>query len=207
MIERMSTKKGETALKWNGRWICSSIDASREGEQWLEKNSKKLCGHDHVFVLGVGCASHLAVLRKAYPQMKIVAIDTNAEFIEFARADKSIDLAEIQFIHAEDKKSFKNSSVLKKILPKEYAVVKFAPALITNENLYAEIESLLLAREEEGFQFILNLRPDLKETLSHEPVREVSNHLISIKTLEKMLNPNSESQQHLLLRALRELVN
>jgi hypothetical protein len=99
MVEAQASRHGETVLTFQGRYMASSIDPVREAQSWLKYRQNQVRHVDTAFVLGVGAGYHLVALQKFRPDLKIVAIDTRRECIDFVKREHALDLADVKFIH------------------------------------------------------------------------------------------------------------
>jgi len=206
MIERGTSRSKHGIAKWQGKHLCSSVNPLQEAKQWVAKHASRARGVRQILVLGAGCGYHLAALQKEFPEQKILVIETCAELIEFAKTENALELHDVQFAQVSDIESFTRNSKVQRLMKNEYSVLKFAPATITNDQLYRAIENLVLGREEQGFNFILAHRPDLQ--VLFQPARPTdTRELISIKNIETALQPNQDNTSGLVVKALRELIN
>src|ERR1700741_2348478 len=95
MIERLKSKKGHVIAKFNGRFVCSSVDPVKEAEDWVTKLGRSVHDIKTIIVMGVGCGYHLAQLRRAVPGTVILALDFHSELFAFSEATHSLEWANV----------------------------------------------------------------------------------------------------------------
>jgi hypothetical protein len=83
-------------------------------------------------------------------------------------------------------------------------MLKFSPAIITFPQLFYELEALLLARSEQGLDFVIKCRPDLKNLFIADGVRGVAKSLLSIKDLDARLQKLRNSDENIDYKQIRE---
>lgn len=207
MIVKLKSKNEKNIATVNGKLLCSSIDPLKEAQSWVKKNAQKINTQNQIFVLGAGCGYHLVALTQNHPGLNIIVIERKEELIDFCKSEHGLDLADVQFVNEVDLQHLKVNSIVKKTLKKKYAVLTFYPACSHNLDYFNAAEELLLGRVDEGLQFILSQRDDLKFISQNKKIKVASNELISIKTLMQMANSNEHKEEIVVLKALRELVN
>ncbi|OFZ17856.1 MAG: hypothetical protein A2Z20_05760 [Bdellovibrionales bacterium RBG_16_40_8] len=206
MIERSQSRNKKNILTRNGHLLCSQIDPMREAQRWVDKHRERLSSQKRAIILGVGCGYHLVALEKMLPALDILAIDTEIEPIDFTCREHSLDLMNTKMILINNSCEFKENQKIQNVVKTRYDVLKFAPATAMNEKTYALYLNYLVGRTEEGLQFLLSHRPNLKNALNYELLSSVGNDLISIKTIEAAAIHKEQSRENLIFLALRELV-
>jgi hypothetical protein len=206
MLEKVRSKDGNLVAKYDGRWLASSVRPIEEAQKWVSQLPVTIHKVRTVIVLGVGCGYHLKALAKTLNNKKILAIDTNADFIKFCDEHHGVDLAHVQFAQASDTTElFKNNKLIKTIQA-SYFIVEYKPVVELDIEKYAELKTNLLGRDFSAFRELYNKREDLKKILSiYKPTIDVSEPL-TIKLLIHMLKDNSGDCNAKMLRILRELV-
>jgi hypothetical protein len=207
IIERVKSKNDETVVRRDGRYLASSINATRESEQWLNLHRAQLQGAHVAIVLGVGCGYHLRELAKQFQNLKIIAMDCQEELIAIAKAEHSVDLMHVQFLHVNDLKSITESEVLKQALAQFYTVLNFGPAQSGFEKLYSQIEEFVCGRVLHGLSYLMHLRGENFGKKLFCVDAHAKNKLISIKDLLQCESSISDLKTRSCLMALRELVS
>ncbi|MCB0349612.1 MAG: hypothetical protein KDD38_00415 [Bdellovibrionales bacterium] len=207
MIEVVQTKSLLPAIKWNGNFICSSIDPMLEAQKWVDKNKTRIIRQKQVIVLGVGCGHHLVALQKNFPGLHILAVDVQNEFIQFAQREHALELSNVVFVNAHTANSFKSNPRLLSALNSRYAVLVFAPAHQKASALYMEFEELLLGRTDAGANFLCQVRKELSSLLTGRHVKVASDSLISIKTLDGAIVQETNENMVLKIKILKEMIN
>ena len=208
MIEKVSSKSGHTVFKWSGRLVCTSLDPIREARDWVKKHQRRLTDLSTFVVLGVGCGYHIAELRRRYPQAKILAIDICQEMVKLTQELQSLDTQGVESIVVNSPQALLQNTHLMAALGQAYAVVRFHPSTQWSVESYDHIESTLLGRNSEGFQWLLQSRDPLADVLRPTVALTTvgEKRPVTIKNLVEALT-SSESSEGLIVRALRELVN
>lgn len=207
MLARVQSKTGESLLTYNGKYLASSVSAAKEADTWVQRCLNQLQGVTSVFVLGVGCGYHLSVLQKSKPNLNIVAIDCNSDCIAFTRAEQSLSVSDIKFVHADSIDALKSNPLIITALCSFYTMVSFTPAQSVNLPLYESFELFLGGRSLEGLSFVSAQKLEFAKFRLNGLASGQENKLISIKdfTDEKILHEKIETK--MIFKALRELVN
>ncbi len=206
MIEPLPSRNGETVLTYDGRYMASSVDPRREAASWLGPRENQLRHVDTAFVLGVGCGYHLLVLQKKRPDLRVVAVDTRKECIDFCRREHALDLADVYFVHATHVDNLKNNRTVCRAVKSFYTTLSFQPAQISDPIFYREIENLFCARSREGFEFVTAQRPDMQKALQIAPDLFFGDKLLSIKNLGSGAVKDENADVAQIIHLLRELV-
>ena len=206
MIEVAFSKNSQRILKRNGKLVCSSVDPQKEGHSWVQAQKLLIGNSKSILVFGVGCGFHLRSLASLYQGAKVIAIDIEKQFIDFAKREWPIELANIHFIHASQIQDLVSDREFKIALRNSYAVLKYTPAQFGFAENYQAMTDFASARSESGFCNLVFQRQYLSEILKMEKIREVNSDLVSIKTVEKILDRESQNDLALLFLALREMV-
>lgn len=207
MIEIVQSKDQQYALKWLGKWICSSIAPLKEAADWVTAHTSQFNNIESVLVLGLGCAHHIVELKKSNPALRILVIEAYPEIIKASLKQYPLDIFESDVVCIDNENGVFDSERVRSFLSRPYTVLKFGPATSTNPAFYGKIEQHLSARTEFGFKMITSLRRDLAEHLGLDQLRLVGDEMISIKTIEQLTAGQSLNHWVHVARALREIVN
>lgn len=206
MLERISAKNKCAVIKWNGKYICSSVDPVKEAGDWVKKQQMRLSRQKNIIVLGAGCGYHLTALQKAFPSIKILAIDVFSELIEFCKKEHALDLSDVAFECISSIESLVANKKIYNFLKSRYAVLKFSPAVSVHAELYDKIEVMLLGRTVESAEFLGRIRPEFQPLLKSRSGMQESRYLFSIKTLDESLNKESSEDLVYKVKILKELI-
>jgi methylase of polypeptide subunit release factors len=204
MKNNFRSKSGLPLIKFGERYLCSSVDPMKEAVAWVEKHKDFLVGLNDVMVLGVGCGYHLLALLTRFAGINIIAIDNTIKHIEFVKREHSIAVSNVEFLCVDSLFEATQNIHVHNMVNKPYAVLKFSPAIITFPQLFYDLEALLLARSEQGLDFVIKCRPDLKNLFIADGVRGVAKSLLSIKDLDARLQKLRNSDENIDYKQIRE---
>jgi hypothetical protein len=207
MLEQARTKKNQPALKWQGRWLSSSVDAVAEAAAWLRQQDLRPAESSPIIVIGVGSGYHLIALVEAFPGRQIVAIDFSQQIIDSAQSGQGLGLANVKFVCADNTGELQNSIILQQAMRSSYSLLLYAPATVPNPKFYSEIQMYLSGRSESGLRFLLGIREQLAQDLGENTIHATTNEPISIKTLIARITKNCSPETKLIFMSLRELVD
>ncbi|MEQ1664822.1 MAG: class I SAM-dependent methyltransferase, partial [Bdellovibrionales bacterium] len=162
MKNNFKSKSGLPLIKFGERYLCSSVNPMKEAAAWIEKHKDFFVGVNDVMVLGVGCGYHILALLKQFVGINIIAIDNTKEHIEFVKSEHSIAVSNVEFLCIKTSLEATQNIDIQNMVSRPYAVLKFSPAIITSPEFYFDLEVFLLARTEQGLDFIIKCRPDFK---------------------------------------------
>jgi hypothetical protein len=207
MLEQVKTKKNQPALKWQGRWLSSSVDAASEATKWMGQQALNAEDAFPIVVLGVGSGYHLVALVKDFPGRQVIAVDISQPIIDSTRAQHGLVLANVKFVCAKNTNDLYSSLVLQHAVSGPYSLLLYSPATVPDPALYTEMQMYLVGRSEAGLQFLFHVREHLAHDLSANTIHTAAQEAISIKTLVGRIAKKCSPDTKLIFLALRELVD
>lgn len=208
-VERARARNGDFALTLDGRWLCSSVDPSREARQWVDAHRGVLARTERALVLGVGAGHHLAALAREFPSLRILALTLTSPVIEAVREIHGLAVARIEFHGIENESHLLESSRVRASVRTGAILVDHVPSQAGQALAYNEVRARLKMREPLFFADWVSREPRFADLF---PLQSIpggeSQQLLSIKDLDRLLHPKPgvAGADVLLIRALRELV-
>ena len=207
MLERLTTRSGHIAFRFNGVTLSSTVDPLQEALGWVTQSEAQIKSAPHLLVLGIGSGHHIVQLKKMYPQKKIVVIDPHKELVTAVLREQSMDFADVEVLCEQDITSLCKSLRLQTALTKLFRILEHRPSIAVNPEYYKEAYEVILGRDIYNFNFHLQLRPEWRSCFQKEKLVHDVQDKIQIKKMEKALQWNGDNARpFMLIKALRELV-
>lgn len=206
MIKVELAKNGLAILKKNGKLLASSVDPIREAASWVARVCEKSKPNEIMIVLGLGSGYHVVELMKCRPVDSFIIIESD---IEILRETLKIfpALSAIKIIVEPDWQKLIENHVFKDAVGGVYQIAIHGATGQIDSVYICAVESLLLGREKPSFLLLLKARPDLLGIFNPSAIENLSDELVSIKTVSQLFGPKSlASRERRLWRVLEELV-
>lgn len=206
MISIEKARSGHSVLRKNGRLLGSSFDPVKEAATWALKAKAAIEPEMSVFVLGAGSGYHVAALAGELRNNAIIVIDCDVEVTAEARKFVEIPhnvalVAEPEWMKLGEHGPFADG------LGGRYAILKHGPSCLIDQVYFANVEALLLARDQTSFLLQLKTRPDLAALLDPELIKKIGAAPVSIKTLQGLFGAQATcTRERRIWKILEELV-
>ncbi len=213
MMEVKLSQTGFPILLVEGKPLVSQRDPLKEAKAWVDLHKTQFTAVNSVFVLGVGCGYHLVALQETF-HGRIVAIESNLNFLSFAREHLSLNLTDVYLLPWVTWDSFRDDRKVREAIGGTYAVINHLPSQTTARAVYREIQDLLIGRTLDDFESLLSVRSDLNHNLSRKSLlnwrkcREFAapDQRLSIRDLKEVFKSGSDkdiSMVNLLMELVR----
>ena len=209
MIETITARNGQLVFKYDGRLLSSSVDPSREANDWIYQQRELLQQNDRVVILGFGSGYHFVELLKQFPKHRILAIGLENELLEKIYELHRSCLQRIEFVVLESCELTLASARVRNFMRSGALVLEHPSTRNLNYDFYSDIKRRLLAREPLLFADWVRREPRLVQLFPLQSIpggEEVP--LLNIKDLNRLAVSRSEnpSRDVLIMRTLRELI-
>ncbi len=210
MITTEISRTGHPVLKKNGRLLASSMDPWREARAWAEKALTGVEPNETIFVLGLACGYHVLAIRALAENQPVLVIERDAELAR-AATELTPDLLKcknsVEIVVEENWAKLIEHASFRDRLCGIYRVATHGASFQAEPEYFAAVEKLLNGRDRLSFLLQLKTRPELAALLDPEAILAIQNEAISVKTLEKLFQPQAQgSRERRLWRVLEELV-
>jgi len=195
-----TAKNSELIFTLAGRHLCSSVQPSREAQQWISYHQSLWENCQTVIVLGLGCGYHVRALKMA-TDANILVLDSSRAVIEAALRVHPLDFRDSDIIFWDSVQNLSFSKPLIAATKNAYAVLIHEPSAFENPDLFLTTKAFLLGRKAEGLRWLFQNRG--------LPIPEfIDGTEINMTTLDgvwhRQLAGNEHSQP--VMQALRELI-
>ena len=159
MLEVVVAKSGDPTLKWDGKFLASSVDPRSEGIRWATKNCAQFFGLKSAIVVGAGAGYHLIELKRQCPHLEVIGIETNESIAAYHK--KSLELLRfgISVHHAGDDAGL-SVAAIRNALRGSYRVCLHPSARIVASDPKdpVALQNYLNGRSTEGLKDLIELR-------------------------------------------------
>jgi hypothetical protein len=156
-VHFLFAKNSELIFTVDGRHLCSSVNPTKEAQQWTTNHQDhwKDCGA--VIVLGLGCGYHVRALRTA-THLEVVAVETDPAVISAALRVHPLDLKESEIVSFAEESDLTQSDALIRATRKSYAVVLHDASIFTKRSQMLAVRRFLLGRQKDGLEWLFKNR-------------------------------------------------
>ena len=200
MIERVTAQSGDEVLRVGGRLMASRIDPRAEARAWVDARLALLNDVRTVVVLGLGSGYHVTELVKR-TSARILVLEPRADVIAAWDEDFARDRVRVE--HTEDLASLRTSDDVRRALATSYLTMVHPASRGLSPEFYRDAVAHLNARAPGHLAWVWELKN--LGTLPEELTR--GDAALSIHDLAQIeLTADAGEREHLLIKALRELV-
>jgi hypothetical protein len=191
-------KNSELIFTFGGRYLCSSINPTKESQQWVASQQERWKDSDAIIVLGLGCGYHVRALR-SISHADVVAVETNRTMISAASRVHPLDLKESDVVHFESESDLASSPALVRATQKSYTVLLHDPSVFLRRDLFLAARRFLLGRNQDGLKWLFKNR-NIPANSDFQ-----AEGALSLKHLDSLL-PQDRLVSAPILNAVRELI-
>lgn len=208
-VERVTSKSGDSILKFEGRLLSSALDPQREARDWVNRWRSQIVGAQRLVVLGLGSGYHLQQIVQEWPDLKVLAICCESELIEEIQGLHPQLIGRIHFVFCDNPTELLALHEIRQWMRSSFAVLEHSSVSNLNISIYNEIKQRLLAREPLFFSDWVRREPRLLKLF---PLQVIpggdEKQLLSIKELDRFVQAreNSQTKDAFIVHVLRELV-
>lgn len=197
-----TARNSDRIFSCGGRHLCSTVDPTREADQWVQAQAGLIGGCQSVIVLGLGCGYHVRALKRLN-EFRVHVLETSEEVIHAAFKIHPLDLFPGDVLPLPDLESLFENEEIKDASRESFAVVLHEPSLALNPTLYHQTRDFLLGRHPKGVRWLF-----VNRGWEAPRLEELSEGLLSLKGLDPFLDRQSRGEiaPLPLLLALRELI-
>lgn len=174
----------------DGRHLCSTVDPSKEAEQWDQHHASRTAACKAIIVLGIGCGYHLRALKKKSRSIRVIGVESSKPVQAAALQVHPLDLHSDEFVDSAD------HQIVREATREPYAVLVHEATAFGDPTLY-QTRNFLLGRTPSGLRWLFQNRgweiPD---------AGKFEEGLLSLKSLDPVLPTANQP----FLLALRELI-
>jgi hypothetical protein len=186
------------------------MDPWREARAWAEKALTGAEPNETIFVLGLACGYHALAIRSLSKSQPVLVIERDAELVK-AATELSPNLLDsetgVEVVVEDNWAKLIEHTSFRDRLCGIYRIVPHGASFQAEPEYFAAVERLLNGRDRLSFLLQLKTRPELAALLDPEAILAIQNEAISVKTLEKLFQPQAQgSRERRLWRVLEELV-
>lgn len=213
MLACDQARNGAEIIRLNGRLVCSRVDPLQEAQKWVKKVKKDHPKNTTIIVLGLGCAYHVVELKQTFNTSRIVVIEPAKAVVEWAKKNHSLILTGVDIVQSPSLEELRSHSMIQEVVKKPYSVWRFGPRTHESQKFFGQAEELLLGRNPQGVELLLDARSELKSCFDENGLKQMSQKnclsLMDLKSQMIQRPPGMTRQQESLIlsfQLLRELV-